>query len=559
MKDVKQGNPGSPYWGGAYGMEFKVYNNYNSEVNATIKYLFNGQLQSVDSIIASKGYFVVTGPASVGLDETSIYFVINTPGLEAKKELTTLDNYTCEQCPKNSGFTCLNDGQICNDSIYCGGDHCVRGYCSDSKACFNNDCKCNSTDEIQCNDNANCVKINSVELGFKPVCRAEECKTGYINNKSGACALKNGGKCLINDDCVSGICNPARICGEFNGVCPDGEKLCNNQTCLKTSDKLAEQPYSCEWECVNGTIACNGICRAVSSKKAGQEYHCIEECESGRGDDKKCIPSIIWWVYFWIISLVAILILTLLVIHLYKKKLIIIKEEIKKLEGFIIKLNESITELSLEKEGTGKEIKKLEEEVRNSKGEAKRKYEEELMKLKEKNKVVENNLKNKQGKLKETEEELKAKEEELSKRKNLFKEENLKFQIKQALDKYNKVTNDKLRYNGEYLVFKNSGLRYHVWRYKEYLKKKGKMLDNNRFSIHHIDRNKLNNELWNLVSIDKNVHDIQNGKFIHDLIEFGDLKSGVKELIEQLKMKEKDFNEETIKKLKELKEQRTLK
>jgi len=43
------------------------------------------------------------------------------------------------------------------------------------------------------------------------------------------------------------------------------------------------------------------------------------------------------------------------------------------------------------------------------------------------------------------------------------------------------------------------------------------------------------------------------------LIEFGDLKSGVKELIEQLKMKEKDFNEETIKKLKELKEQRTLK
>src|SRR3989344_3981049 len=128
VKDVKQGNPGSPYWGGAYGMEFKVYNNYNSEVNATIKYLFNGQLQSVDSIIASKGYFVVTGPASVGLDETSIYFVINTPGLEAKKELTTLDNYTCEQCPKNSGFTCLNDGQICNDSIYCGGDHCVRGY-----------------------------------------------------------------------------------------------------------------------------------------------------------------------------------------------------------------------------------------------------------------------------------------------------------------------------------------------------------------------------------------------------------------------------------------------
>jgi len=300
IKDIKQGYPGG--FSGSYGMEFKVYNNYPFEINVTIKYLFNGQLQSADSIIASKGYYVVSGPSSVGLDEMSIYFEIHTPGLEAKKELKTFDNYTCLECPSESGFICLNDGQACNDSINCGGNNCVRGYCSNSKVCFNNDCKCNSTDEIQCNDNTNCVKINSVNLGFEPICRVEECITGYINNKTGACALKNGEKCSIDDDCASKDCNPARVCGEFV-VCPSGEQLCNNLSCLEVSAKLAEQPYSCEWECTSGTIACNGICRGVSSKNIRQEYYCIEECKSGRGDGRKCIPSITWWIYFSIVCI----------------------------------------------------------------------------------------------------------------------------------------------------------------------------------------------------------------------------------------------------------------
>ena len=210
VKDIKQGSLGSPYWGGAYGMEFKVYNNYNSEINVNISYIFNGQIQYTGAIIPSKGYYTVTGPASPGLDENTINFNINNTSLEAKRETVRLNNYSCVQCPTGSNFTCINDGQNCSDSSQCGGNHCVRNHCSNSTSCFNNDCEC-ALDELQCNDNSRCVKKNSVQLGFKPICNlVEECATGYLN-KNGACALKNGEKCSINDDCESGNCNPARV------------------------------------------------------------------------------------------------------------------------------------------------------------------------------------------------------------------------------------------------------------------------------------------------------------------------------------------------------------
>ena len=81
-----------------------------------------------------------------------------------------------------------DDGVACNSPDECGGGHCIKGLCSNSDVCFNNDCKCKS-DEIQCDDNKRCVKKAVVPEDVKPECnKSQECVTGYINLETGLCA-----------------------------------------------------------------------------------------------------------------------------------------------------------------------------------------------------------------------------------------------------------------------------------------------------------------------------------------------------------------------------------
>ncbi len=50
-----------------------------------------------------------------------------------------------------------DDGEKCSSSNECGGNHCVEGQCSNTKACFNNNCKCSYL-EFQSADNTKCEK-----------------------------------------------------------------------------------------------------------------------------------------------------------------------------------------------------------------------------------------------------------------------------------------------------------------------------------------------------------------------------------------------------------------
>lgn len=582
VKDVKQGNPGSPYWGGAYGMEFKVYNNYNLEVNVTTKYLFNGQLQAADSIIASKGYSLVTGPSSAGLDETSIYFMINTLGLEAKKELITLDNYTCEQCPAGSNFTCLDDGQTCNDSISCGGNNCINGYCSHSKTCFNNDCKCNS-DEVQCADNTQCVKKNSIQLGFKPVCRIEECITGYLN-KNGACALKNGETCSIDDDCVSGICNIAKVCGSIRVVlCSNETKNCNNISCLIPSVKQAEEPYSCDWECNNQTLPCEGLCKIPSISRAGAKYNCVWECKSGKGKDGVCEWGVKEWVYFWVIIFIVIL-----VSYLYigikeggkiKKQGDVAKKELNEIIGKKDKLSKDLEEiikniinLNKSKENLDEEFSSKQKEFDERLSDLKRKENYEIEKLKEKKKKA-----SKEAEKRINEEIEKRKEDYQNSirildnsfliEKNKFhkmleenteKIEDLKEAEKRINEAIERLNNLKLKQNASifqlsissleivdgYIKFKqskkgvyNEGDYLHHWvakkeifnKYRDFFQNNypNRTLDNGNLIIHHINDDKLDNYPRNLAIITPEQHDLIKNIYIPKR----DWNAGIKQLI----------------------------
>jgi len=91
---------------------------------------------------------------------------------------------TCKIC---NGHNCTNDGLSCSINADCGGGYCVEGICNNQSLCYHNDCKC-SLDKVQCSTNDKCVTKASLEVGSKPICRLEECKTNYINQSTGECA-----------------------------------------------------------------------------------------------------------------------------------------------------------------------------------------------------------------------------------------------------------------------------------------------------------------------------------------------------------------------------------
>lgn len=251
VDDIKQGNE-------TYAMEFKVYNNYNQDVNVTIKYMFNGQLQSKQVLIAVDGYALVNSSNSPGLDEDSIRFDIITPGLESRFYIIEFENISCKECPEASGVFCFNDGVACNNSSECGGGHCIENYCSNFSICFNQDCRCDPN-EVQCSDNTSCVKEASVQLGFKPDCSVEECISKYISSKTGNCTLRDGETCSINSDCESNLCIRDRCSNNpdlgtcYNNDCDCGEdevQCFDNTTCVKKdSVGIGNKPLCTGDEC----------------------------------------------------------------------------------------------------------------------------------------------------------------------------------------------------------------------------------------------------------------------------------------------------------------------
>ncbi|MGV8151071.1 MAG: hypothetical protein ACP5NV_05065 [Candidatus Woesearchaeota archaeon] len=80
-----------------------------------------------------------------------------------------------------TGLCSVQLGGNCNENSQCPSGYCIRGCCSETGLCCNNDCNC-SEDEIQCSDNKTCVKKNEVSLGSKPACNIEECKSETYKN-----------------------------------------------------------------------------------------------------------------------------------------------------------------------------------------------------------------------------------------------------------------------------------------------------------------------------------------------------------------------------------------
>lgn len=177
---------GDRYMGNSVPSSFRINNNYKIPITVHINYIADGNLKSEVVTVKPLWYQIIKENYPITIIQDSIEFKIIDPSYikQGSKEVV-LSKEVCRLC---EGNICINDGEPCSSSNECGGGYCVRGICTNSDVCFNNDCKC-SSDEIQCLDNKRCVKKGIIPMDVKPECNmTQECITGYIDSETSLCA-----------------------------------------------------------------------------------------------------------------------------------------------------------------------------------------------------------------------------------------------------------------------------------------------------------------------------------------------------------------------------------
>jgi hypothetical protein len=260
------------------------------------------------------------------------------------------------------------------------------------------------------------------------------------------------------------------------------------------------------------------------------------------------------------------------------------KRDKEYLEGDIINLNSKKEELQNEVNKNNENIiriKEKEKEINEEFAERQKDYDKKIRKLKDRldkkesiaNEKIEEQIKIETRKRKEELDhitrlkqqnlnELKQEQKEVREKRDkigLYETEinQIKKRKELALEKYGeRYGKDNLFINnGGYLQFKRSkndpskeGEELH-----RYLYRKNFSIGINQ-EVHHIDGNRLNCELWNLIALDREKHDSVN----HAKIIMGNWKGGLKVLMEILNLEEENLPEHIKNHINELKEQKRL-
>ena len=379
---------------------------------------------------------------------------------------------------------------------------------------------------------------------------------------NGKQCLDDGSLCNTNDECGSSICNIDGFCGEEEIVsCEPYVKLnCKNQTCLIPSTKEVGEAYMCEWECKSDRFE-NGKClkSSIDLKKDKEE---------------KIKQIVIFGVIIFIIVLSSYL-------YIEKRKRDKVKKEREEEEKKRDKAKEEYGEFVKRKEDLAKEIYELEKRFKSEKikkestlreldeklREQKDNFQKEINYWQEKKKSAKteardfyNNkieeLETKRGfiidKIKDIEKE-NRKYFGLLDRRNQLSEEiktNTKKEIEAVLERYGRIYGkSKICYNekSKYIEFISNGEPLHRYIYRK------KFNLGNGYEVHHIDRDGLNNELWNLIALKEEDHEKVN----HGKIDFQDCESGIDEL-KRIGLKDLDFPEHIKLEIKKRKEQKRL-
>lgn len=168
-------------------LTLKIKNNLAIPVQLSVAYHLNSDQiedKDVNTILNIKANELITHRSrfeddceaySCELEDITIQYLIPT--------ILPLD--ICKLC---EGKTCLNDGVLCTSSTQCGGANCVRGVCSNAETCFQENCNC-AENEIQCDNNKQCVPRKVIPLDAQPICnKSEECVSQYLDPHTHLCA-----------------------------------------------------------------------------------------------------------------------------------------------------------------------------------------------------------------------------------------------------------------------------------------------------------------------------------------------------------------------------------
>lgn len=393
----------------------------------------------------------------------------------------------------------------------------------------------------------------------------------YIREVCKKCEGKNclddGSNCERSSQCGSLVCNIRKECGPKNSAfvvpCPENQKNCNDTKCATPSSLGVGQKYECTWECKT-QFGVDNVCQKTP-----------EELQRERANQI--------FIFVAIIILISGISTTFILRSSTEK----IKADIENKKAKITLEMLDREELKEEYIRGKKRLQKLREQITTTKGKAKNTLEEakKITELNQKNilnkfieseeitrkieaskKELESINKEKEKIMTEKEaaiQETKNQKEEYERFKQLSEsisthirdlkflkeqigtDESLKKKFKEIREEKEKEIKSYLeschkKYGGPGFILENGRLKYkHAlknphktgdWYHIAKYKKESNDLDYNPLihQIHHIDNNPLNNEMWNLIRIDKQIH-----AFIHENNKtYSDYKTGI-ELLEK--------------------------
>jgi len=605
--DIKQGDPVNPVWGGGYPLSFRIYNNYTQEINVTIKYIVDSELQnSGERIISSYGSTTVTGLWSNGLDENSIEFDIHTPGISSNRKNINYEKEVCKQCPKDSGFTCLNISTNCTKDSECGSGICnlanvcdeikwvIDGQCSTEvgENCINSPTDCKPGNNHKC-DNGKIIEdcdnppdgMKCCNNNFKKISELSlnsHCDCDFQCNE-GQCFQNTCQKLLIpNLRCPNGINvkqGDTFFCNVYMDDLKIGNKIdieldagtglmflddCtehNTSQCkieFENNTNIGLTASSCGDSNIQGNVYFNYKGKQLSEKIRNDfekiHVYCCGDGNIDEGENKtnccgdvgvgnysffklrneKCEDNEYTMPVNWLFALCIVVLLIsfvyICILGFHKIREILAQKKIEELEEIIKELRENIKNLEYDIKNLEDDVKKGEEKINGIKKQiktasydAKKALEDNLKKEEEKQKERILTLKKKEEKIKREEEEIEARNIEII-------NNSYEAYINEMLEKYKK------RYDRAGVsVYYDKKEKYFMIEYKSgtiiglhryiYSKVYNERLSFNH-EIHHIDCDQLNNEIWNLIKLNINVH----GKISHGKIQKGDWKSGIEEL-----------------------------
>jgi hypothetical protein len=223
---------------------FTIKNTFPHDINVNVKYKIVGPANSLHddfeidrgaNILIQRDYYEKIkdqwgGIGSCSIPEKTVqyevtYNISELVKLISRRELITKLKDVCKQCPEESGFICINDGQPADSDEKCGsGKRNIGGICTSGPLYIVNDYLCSKELGENC-------KLSPMDCG---------CEDYYMCNSAG--------KCVANPN------DP-----------PEGMDYCNGEF-RKIKAKSSGLPCECDFECKEGVCYLE-ICQKLLEPK----------------------------------------------------------------------------------------------------------------------------------------------------------------------------------------------------------------------------------------------------------------------------------------------------